>query len=133
MAGEVRCEGMDELLKSLHAMGDAGDRIMDKALMEGARIVQEAAKRRVPVRTGKLRDNIKIGDIRENAKGLKSIVVGPGKGDISTAFYGKFIEYGTLKKPAKPFLRPAFDESRDFVGRKMEEVIGHGIEEAFKE
>ena len=40
------------------------------------------------------------------------------------AFYALFLEYGTVKAPARPFMRPAFDRSvRDAVTRFQERVI----------
>ena len=132
MSGEIKFEGMDELLLALQKMGAEGDIITEQALIAGAETLKEEAETRAPYKTGKLKANIKIGEIREDKKGRRSIVVGPAKGDISKVFYGKFSEYGTVKEPAKPWLRPAFDESKDKIGKKMEDTIADRIEGVFK-
>jgi HK97 gp10 family phage protein len=61
-----------------------------------------------------------------------SQIVGISKGDITKAFYGKFSEYGSSHEPARPWIRPAFDESKDEAYQKIEEVVFNGIESAFK-
>ncbi len=135
MSETVKIEGMDELVSKLEQMGMEGDRAVDTALAEGAIISRKAMRKKVYAvlkkRTGNLGENINIGDIRDGKKG-KSIVVGVGKGDISVAYYGKFSEYGTSKEPAKPWQRPAFEESRDEVANKMMEVFGDAVEKYFK-
>ena len=74
------------------------------ALTAAAKPVVEEAKKRVPVRTGKLRDNI-----------VKSVSASGKRGAFARigfrrkAFYGQFVETGTSKMPARPFLRPALD------------------------
>lgn len=124
---------MNDLIASVEKMGVAGDAAMDKALLEGAKIAESAMKNKVYTsvkkRTGDLQSNIKIGEIRESRKG-KSIVVGPGKGDISVAYYGKFAEYGTVHQKATPFMRPTFDETKEKVYKKIAEVLHEEIQRA---
>jgi HK97 gp10 family phage protein len=40
------------------------------------------------------------------------------------AFYAKFVEVGTKNMAAKPFLRPAFDELRQSMGKNIVAKIG---------
>lgn len=131
MATTVSFEGFPEFekaLKKLEDLGTKGDFIMEDALKEGAKIVQDEAMKRAPHKTYKLRDNIKIGDIRETKRGM-NIVVGPTKGDISEVFYGKFSEFGTSREPARPWLRPALDRKKNEIQQKMMDIIMKGIED----
>lgn len=70
-------------------------------------IVQEA-KTLVPVRTGFLRDSIHSIDPQETGK----TVVGNVTADAHYAF---FVEFGTVKMAAQPYLRPALDTTREAV------------------
>lgn len=81
-----------------------------------AAFAAEEARKKVPVRTGLTKRDIRhevivrgltvtgyFGVFRENSK----------------AFYAKFIEWGTSKMAARPFLRPAILENR----RKIMKLI----------
>lgn len=59
--------------------------------------IEAAAKVKVPVRTGTLRRSIHT--VMSNG-GLTG-TVGP------SVLYGKFVEFGTRKRGAKPYMRPA--------------------------
>lgn len=51
---------------------------------------------------------------RKEIKAKKGEVIG-----AFAAYYGGFVEYGTSKRGAKPFLRPAVDEYRNKLGDKV--------------
>ena len=52
------------------------------------------------------------------------LLVQGGKND---GFYGRFIELGTSKMTAKPFLRPALESSQDEVLQKTKEYIANRL------
>lgn len=63
--------------------------------------IEAGAKARAPVDTGFLRTSI------------QSEMTGESEATISVgAEYGAFVEYGTRKTPAQPFLTPAVDAAR---------------------
>ena len=80
------------------------------AVKKNADKIRDEAKRRVPVATGQLRQSI------------TSAVVGTGKESVVVvgAEYGAYVEFGTYKMPARPFLYPAVqmyaDDFFDDVG-----------------
>ena len=45
------------------------------------------------------------------------------------AFYGQFIEYGTVKMAARPFLRPAYDAKKQAALDAAEKVLGQKLDE----
>ena len=45
------------------------------------------------------------------------------------AFYGQFIEYGTVKMAARPFLRPAYDAKKQAALDAAETVLGQKLDE----
>jgi HK97 gp10 family phage protein len=78
-------------------------------------VVQQAASERAPRDTGKLAENIVISDIKEGG----TVDIGPDR----DRFYGLFLEFGTSKMSARPFLQPAFEENKEQVQQKMADVI----------
>ncbi|MEH7249164.1 HK97-gp10 family putative phage morphogenesis protein [Neobacillus niacini] len=113
----VNFQGMSTLLNYLEDMGKRVDyQVRKKALVAGAEVLKEKAKESVPVRTGKLQANIIISDVQG-----EEIHVGPDQ--QGTAFYGHFLEFGTSKMDAQPFLGPALENNKDELEAKMAEVI----------
>ena len=79
--------------------------VLEAAVTEAAQLVEDRAKQRVPVNTGRLRDAIHI-----EHTGLGEVTVVAGD---TEAFYGHIVEHGGRYTPARPFLLPAGEESRD--------------------
>ena len=51
---------------------------------------------------------------RKKGKGIVASVIGPQqKGSYLSAWYAHFVELGTEKQPAQPFMRPAAMDSKD--------------------
>jgi HK97 gp10 family phage protein len=123
--------GFQEMIDALDAMGKEGDRVFKEALDEGVKPILSAMQRRAPTKTGFLKVNIKVGTVKKNKNGVWSQVVGPAKGDITAAYYGKFSEYGSVHEPARPWMRPAFDESKDKAYKIIETKIQDGLDRAF--
>lgn len=78
---------------------------LDGVAEAGAEMVASRAKDRVPVKTGKLRDAIHVE--REGA-GEYAVIAGD-----TEVFYGHIVEHGGAHTPARPFLTPAAEETRD--------------------
>ena len=76
------------------------------AVRAGANVVKDEAQARVRVKTGNLKASIGLTK-RKAPKGVYVFSVSPRKGTRNDGFYGRFIELGTSKMSAKPFLRPA--------------------------
>jgi HK97 gp10 family phage protein len=74
------------------------------AAERAAEIVKQEAQAIVPVDTGDLLLSIGLTESIDNGK---SVTVGV----IATAPYSAFIEFGTVKMSAQPFLRPAIDQA----------------------
>lgn len=118
-------------------------RVLNAATRAGAAIITKEAKKRAPVKTGKLKRNIVT--LSAKGQGAYSAVSGvhirgrnPRTGNSdntmkkdnpNNAYYWRFIEMGTSKKPASPFIRPAF-ESR--LNEAEEAVIARAMAEIDK-
>jgi len=132
---EVRVENLEEVLK---AMREFTPKLQKKgltqALRKGARPVVKSARAKVPVDTGALkkaiiaRTNTKMGKRNGGAVvqigirgGAKEYVndsrnrrmgrVGESYEQGGNQFYFRFLEFGTSKMAARPFLTPALAEN----------------------
>lgn len=125
---KIELTGMDELLKELNAIGERiATRAENKALREGAEILREEMGRRAPrskLSKEHLADNIVKSGVRTSKEGVKYVSVGPAK----KFFYGLFLELGTSKMSAKPFMTPALSENRKEIFSRMAQVLREEIE-----
>jgi HK97 gp10 family phage protein len=88
------------------------------ALDAGAHLVAEAAKERVPVNTGRLRDAIHV----EHDGDDVAVVAGD-----TEAFYGHIVEHGSTYVPPHPFLIPAMEANRTEVVGMVKAAIGRVV------
>jgi HK97 gp10 family phage protein len=117
MAVTVQVEGLTELNQTLLDLGDkVAKQFLRKAGKVASDLFVQAAKQRAPVlkkptrqrQAGTLRDSIIAKVSLRQGKGLV-VRVGPDK----KVFYARFVEFGTSKMPAKPYMRPAWDGEKD--------------------
>ena len=113
MKFSMKFEGGKELAATLRAMPKSQSRAAQyDALEAAAEPIVASARSKAPRAPGypDLADNIdlfrtrKRKDVSDTETG---VVIGPWK----KRFYGFFLEWGTVKMQAQPFLRPAFDEN----------------------
>jgi HK97 gp10 family phage protein len=118
----------------------ATESVLRQATVAGARVIFDEVKMRAPVRTawegaagkqqrepGFLRDHILIAyDSERSVTGVRATYLITWSKE---AFYGAFVERGTSKMAAQPFLRPGYEAKRDAAARKVGEVIGQKIRE----
>lgn len=125
---KVTLTGEKELLQKLKKLEDSvRGQVLSDALQAAAKIIQESASQKAPRRTGTLASNIEVGKVNLTASGGE-IPVGPNK----KAFYGMFVEVGTSKMRAQPYLRPAIDESKGAATSEFTKVLKAAIEGAAK-
>jgi len=100
-----------EIIARLDAAAQEGAR-------EGAKLVEDSAKQRVPRVTGKLQRAIHV------EEGVEGAYVIAGDKDV---FYGHMVEHGTRHSPAHPFLLPALEEHRDEINALIAAHIERAI------
>lgn len=124
--GAVRIEGLRELGAALRELDSrVQKRIARSATAAGARVIVTDAKSRVRVDTGKVKKNIRYANLKPDQPGLQESAVGvrvKGK-TADSAFYWRFLEFGTAKMPAKPFLRPAFESKKVEASERIKEQL----------
>ena len=116
----------DELLKQIEAHSPEG-------FFDGAQMLVDAAASRAPRQSGDLVNSGYVATEEKSTykdKKIHNKEVKPPKGGAVAgfaAFYARFVEYGTKKKSAKPFFRPAIDELKDKIGAVIVSKIGSKI------
>jgi len=125
---ELTLSGVDDLIAMLNAMNANTNKLVNAALKAAAVPVLEDAKATSAFadRSGKLRRMLSTSGVRTK-DGVKYILIGVDKGDISEIFYAKFIEFGTSRMSAKPFLDPAYQNNKYTVLRILKEKLKEGL------
>lgn len=122
-----RVEGLEELERTLRELPDKVEKkVVSQALRKGLKPIQKEAKNLAPVLSGQLKKAIKI-RAGKRKKGQVSVNVIIGDKDFQN-FYPKFIEYGTSKLPANPFMRTAYANKKAEAIGIIEIEIAAGIE-----
>jgi HK97 gp10 family phage protein len=148
----MEVKGLRELEIALRELPAEVERtVLRQALAAGARVVRDEARARVPVRAEaslkgyKIRRSGFLGQWARATKGrlpgflrasIVSRVVRAGGGLVAKvgwtgdAFYGMFLEFGTSRIAARPFLRPAFEAVKARAVAEIAAKLGPGIEKA---
>lgn len=136
MAELQNIAGLRELQQALKELPqNIAKNVLRGAVNAGASVIKKEAASRAPVYTGSvtaghpppgtLRRAVYQKSIRElsnNVKQTAFVGVRKGKqfqkqgkkGNLSQdAFYARFVEFGTSKMPAQPFIRPAFEAKKN--------------------
>ena len=98
----------------------AAEQAKKKALTEAALIVEGQAVSLAPVDTGNLKNSI-----THQVKGDEARIG-------TNTDYGPYLEFGTRKMPAQPYLRPAMDKNKNNIQKILADMIGKDIEGAGK-
>jgi HK97 gp10 family phage protein len=153
----VRIVGLEQVKARLKELADlTSDKDSRKAVSTALRragfVVRDEARRIVHVKSGDLQANIvakkrrgsvpgqisygvtvrnKLRKYKNNASNRKSGKVGQKYEDFGTLFYGRMLEFGTVKMPAYPFLAPAFDIHKGELPDVFRDELAAAIEKAF--
>ena len=123
-----RVLGLEKLTAALQAFpAELVKQSLNKALMKGAVLIRDECRRRAPVGpTGKLEGSIiAIRDKRPELsgfqagatvfakyKGAGAALSSPSEKYPKGEAYWRFVEFGTARMGAKPFMRPAFETQK---------------------
>lgn len=118
----ARVDGAKEVIKLLENMGQNAATVLSQAAEAGGKIALAEARRRCPVRSGRLRASLSLKLGKKTALKANVRVVHGRK-----EYYGTFVELGTKKSPAQPFMRPAVDENKKRIADAITEEIGRAI------
>ncbi|HEY8593308.1 MAG TPA: HK97-gp10 family putative phage morphogenesis protein [Sphingomicrobium sp.] len=154
--GRAQLQGFDELAAALASLSRGVERnVLKRAGVRAMGIVVERAQSLVPVRTGALRGSIMIetktlrdagfraawAQAKREGRSTRGIRAEKGaKGSVRVqvvaggqgARHATLIEFGTSKMAARPFLRPAFDNTSNMVLSSLYDALGTEIDKAVK-
>lgn len=154
----IKLTGFKELADKLKALGPkVAKNGLRAASFAGAAVIRDAAKRTTAFqdKTGTLRASMIAAKRRGSdemtatyrvtvRKAKKTVYVNNARNrllkrvgkrrqtGITAAQYGKFLEYGTSKMSARPFLRPAFFDNTDRAIEAIKARLAKAIEAAAK-
>ncbi len=130
----AKLEGVAELTRKLNEMGvaTAGKELRGTA-RAAMKIVHQKAQAAIPVGTvphstykgrrvfgGFARRSLRLISFINKKTGSAEAIVGPSR----EAFYAsQFVEFGTSKMAARPWLRPAFESSEDDILKSIGEQL----------
>jgi HK97 gp10 family phage protein len=151
MAKGVEIAGLVELGETLDILPQKVERkFIRRSIGKGAQIFKEAVKSHAPRITGRLFKAVSVKQLRPGSgsfteligfafKGILAKKVGKvrnpartqrsGPGTEDPGVYSKFVETGTFNTPARPFVRPAFEETKN----KVTEVVGQDLMEQIEQ
>jgi HK97 gp10 family phage protein len=102
--------GFDKMQAYIESLPEFVQKSADVLMAKGADLMREEAQAIVPVRTGRLQRSVKVVRIESCF-----YLVG------SDVEYAGFVEFGTSRMRAQPFLRPAWDRAHP---RALDSVVG---------
>ncbi|MGJ7044648.1 HK97-gp10 family putative phage morphogenesis protein [Thermoanaerobacterium thermosulfurigenes] len=120
--------GLDEILKNLEQKGINVSRLENQALKNAGEIIKESAKQKVHVskyNEEHIRDHIDVSNVKTKDD-VKYIEVGVDK---ELSWRAKFVEWGTSKMQARPFLQPAYEENIEAVQEEIAKTLKEGLQE----
>lgn len=131
-----------KLAAKLDSITKAAEEGARPAAQAGAEVFYQEVKQRVPMSAKPHKSGKKTYDPgtlrravyqafadRESGDGRAMYRVSWNK---THAFYGRFVEFGTSKMAAKPFLRPAFDAAQAKAVKAVQDRMNEEVKKAIK-
>ena len=154
MMGEIKISGLPEIQRKMQDVArKVKNRSARKAMNAGASTLKKEIKSRVPIlkedvphrRKGTIKRNIRSKTkVRRNGQTKTRIWVKSLPGKKITAFkqatgknaalnpndpfYWGFVEFGTSKMPAQPFMRPGFEAKKETTAKVIVQTLKEEIE-----
>lgn len=122
---------IDELLRNLP--GAVQEQIVSAANYQAAKPLVEREKQLSPI--GKTRNLVEsIGTVKKGKRTrvVGEVWVGPRQGGRYKGFHAKFFEFGTVKMKKRPFLEPAFEQTKDRVQAIITTELGKSVYRTMK-
>lgn len=102
-----------DLDRALNAYPKGIEKQLYQAVRDTLKEVRRTAKELVPVRTGDLRGSI---GFRSSRKDMSGFV-------FASMPYALFVEEGTSRMEAQPYLRPALEQHEPYLGERTQELM----------
>lgn len=126
----VRIEGMDELKAKLtDVLPREARNILRRTTLKIASDVRDKVRQRSPVDTGNLKRSIKSKRDKGTPTNItSSVYVDRSGGKSGKGYHYHFVEFGTVKMPAQPFIVPTVEEMRPSLSEEYRKEFGAQFE-----
>lgn len=112
---DVKITGDRVVMEKIKILAKKNINALKDVMIKSTLVVEGKAKKEVPVLTGRLRSSIN-NEVKKEGDGYI--------GKVGTNVeYAPFVEFGTSRSKAKPYLFPAFKDSRVSIIRFLENAI----------
>ena len=127
----IELTGLDEVTEILKQIGGKKSMNLMRNTMRGIAVeIAKEAKKRVPVESKNLKKSIKVRSRRaQKNKSVFMVYFTSGKNVRNDGFYWRFVEHGTVKQRAKPFLQPSIDLISNNLGSITNKVFSQKLEQ----
>ena len=114
----VKWSGLDKLMEEIGATAEATIDAAAAAMKTTTGQVQAKAKQIAPKRTGVMAGNINVKPVKKTSTSVTGTIEAEKE-------YSSFVEFGTYKMHAEPFMRPAVDWGQSvFIKTTMDKLKG---------
>lgn len=121
MKPTFQIEGLQEAIRAVHSIRSALEaKDVENVLLKGARLIQQDMRRRVKVKTGRLKRAIRVKKAKRRGRWNPSAFAAV---DRKKAPHAHLVENGTSRAPAHPFARPAAEAMQEPVAREVTEGL----------
>ena len=139
---KIKVDGLKELEQSLLALNNkVAGKVLSQSLGASAKVVANECKKNLPeaaaeqyrlyggeiVSKGWLKDQIITKRIKNTESSAQTIVTFK---DIYHAFFWKFLEFGSSKMEANPFMRRSFEQAKEKALEQFKEKLSQSINKA---
>ncbi|MGF6356763.1 HK97 gp10 family phage protein [Paenibacillus sp. 4624] len=125
---KIELQGVEQMLSAIRQkLGEGAKSLENSTLRAGGEIFAAGQREKVAVSNIDhlhIRDDIKVSGVRAD-DGDKYVAVGPGK---KTGWRAHFLEFGTSKMPAQPFIYPSFHEQKSKVAQFIAAELRKALE-----
>ena len=122
----VKIEGLEELRETLEqTMPREAKNILRRTTLKIASTVRNEVRKKAPVDTGNLRRSIKSKRDRGTPTNITaSVYVDKSGGKSGKGYHYHFVEFGTVKMTARPFIVPTVEEMRPGLSEEYRKEFG---------
>lgn len=122
----VKIEGMDELQATLKdVLPREARNILRRTTLKIASQVRDVVRQRAPVDTGNLKKSIKSKRDKGTPTNITaSVYVDKSGGKSGKGYHYHFVEFGTVKMSARPFIVPTVEEMRPGLSEEYRKEFG---------
>jgi len=125
MEAKFEIKGLAALNKELKALpDDFRNKALQSATRAATKLLELEAKELAPKKTGNLAQSIVTKKVRSHSKwvGMYKVTINR-RGKRARAHYAHMVENGTVKQPAQPFMRPAFQSKKEEAVRTFRNIL----------